>query len=1041
VRARKPHFHGYEVSSEKYYDPLGREYLATQPHGLSGAPAADQQVCYTRQKFDVLGRVIDTWAPSTAAQCTTGTLPAFDAAFPATGRFGHVQYDEVDSATGLLATTYITNFGDPSARTQQKLHNRMGRLRFVRDVLAGGVVYATEFDYDPAGNTSWVKDTAGNITRMGYDLRGRKTSMQDPDMGTWSYGYDALGQLTSQTDAKGQSTTITYDLLGRLLTRAEAAEGTTSWAYDTGPKAIGKLSSVAGTNGYEQAISYDNYGRPADTRTRAATGEAWDWVSQSYDGLGRPDVTTYPARDGSGSTTAGGTASERFQVRAVYAPSGDLWKLEERLTNGGTGTTYWTATGRSAQGALTDESLGNGLYTHQEVDRATGTLGSITTGTTLGGTSVQNLAFTFDAADNLTAREDRVAGLKESFTYDGLQRLSGASRYASLTATTPAETQAYSYDATGNLLGKGSQYTGYSYSAATGCTNAHAQPHAVRQVTAGGSLRSYCYDANGNLTTITGTNAGYTAVSWWASNLARRMSKGSTSAEFWYGPDRARVLQVATRSTESERTVYLGSLYERTVITPNTGSATTRHVHYVRAGDETLAIKTWSKVGTGAYSPQVRYLHRDHLGSVVAITTETGSVESRSSFDAWGKRRDPATWVTPAAGTFTAAPTATDRGYTGHEHVDELGLVHMNGRIYDPEIGKFLSADPTLQFPESTQGYNRYAYAGNNPLSYTDPSGFSFWKKLMSFVGLIINFIPGFQGWSTAFWRGFVTGFLTSGGNLKAALLGGVGGALFGVVGGKTMSFVQRALLHGLIGGSISALGGGKFGSGFLGAFAGGLLSPQIEGLLGAAGTGGTMGTVLRTIASAIVGGISSKLGGGKFLNGAAMAAFARLFNDEGIGHSKRYSVADNVELTPDIEEKVSKIGSAYYESTGSEIVVTSGTRTSLKQANAMYDRIQAGGDFSDYLNQDAAKEVREVYDSGVKAKLSRAEIVASMAGVIKNQVDSGVFISLHLKAGAVDIRSVGMSDKQVISFRKAAEAVTSSVALEQSPPHWHLQF
>lgn len=494
-----------------------------------------------------------------------------------------------------------------------------------------------------------------------------------------------------------------------------------------------------------------------------------------------------------------------------------------------------------------------------------------------------------------------MAGLKESFTYDGLQRLSGASRYASLTATTPAETQTFTYDPTGNLLGKGSQYTGYSYTATTGCTNPHAQPHAVRQVTAGGSPRSYCYDANGNLTTISGTNAGYTAVSWWAANLARRMSKGSTSAEFWYGPDRARVLQVATRATETERTVYLGSLYERTVITPNTtGSATTRHVHYVRAGDETVAIKTWSKVGTGAYTPQVRYPHRDHLGSVVAITTETGTVESRSSFDVWGKRRDPATWVTPAPGTFTAAPTATDRGYTGHENIDELGLVHMNGRIYDPEIGKFLSADPTLQFPESTQGYNRYAYAGNNPLTFTDPSGFSFWKKLLSVVGVLLNFIPGFQGWSTAFWQGFITGFLTSGGNLKAALLGGVGGALFGVVGGKTMSFVQRALLHGLIGGSISALGGGRFGSGFLGAFASGLLSPQIEGLLGAAGTGGIMGTVLRTVASAIVGGISSKLGGGKFLNGAAMAAFARLFNDEAHTEKRSDSSAQN-----DMEEEV----------------------------------------------------------------------------------------------------------------------------------------
>ncbi len=215
------------------------------------------------------------------------------------------------------------------------------------------------------------------------------------------------------------------------------------------------------------------------------------------------------------------------------------------------------------------------------------------------------------------------------------------------------------------------------------------------------------------------------------------------------------MLQLATRSTESERTVYLGSLYERTVITPSSGNATTRHVHYVRAGDETVAIKTWSKVGTGTNTPQVRYPHRDHLGSVVAITTETGTVESRSSFDVWGKRRDPNTWVTPAPGSFTAAPTATDRGYTGHENIDELGLVHMNGRIYDPEIGKFLSADPTLQFPESTQGYNRYAYAGNNPLTFTDPSGFSFWRALAVFVGVVMlilqqyefmNAIVGFLG-------------------------------------------------------------------------------------------------------------------------------------------------------------------------------------------------------------------------------------------------------------------------------------------------------
>jgi len=303
-----------------------------------------------------------------------------------------------------------------------------------------------------------------------------------------------------------------------------------------------------------------------------------------------------------------------------------------------------------------------------------------------------------------------------------------------------------------------------------------------------------------------------------------------------------------------------------------------RHVHYVRAGDETLAIKTWSKVGTGAYSPQVRYLHRDHLGSVVAITTEAGVVESRSSFDAWGKRRDPATWVTPAAGTFTAAPTATDRGYTGHEHVDELGLVHMNGRIYDPEIGKFLSADPTLQFPESTQGYNRYAYAGNNPLSYTDPSGYSFWKKLMSFVGLIINFIPGFQGWSTAFWRGFVTGFLSSGGNLKAALLGGIGGQLFHQLGQSTLKFAARAIVSGLIGGALGAISGGGFKSGFLGAFSSALLLPVVDAF-GEPGTLEPMMAAARIVTLAMVGGISSALGGGKFGNGAITAAFSAVFS------------------------------------------------------------------------------------------------------------------------------------------------------------------
>ena len=81
----------------------------------------------------------------------------------------------------------------------------------------------------------------------------------------------------------------------------------------------------------------------------------------------------------------------------------------------------------------------------------------------------------------------------------------------------------------------------------------------------------------------------------------------------------------------------------------------------------------------------------------------------------------------------------TDRGFTLHEHLDEMGVIHMNGRIYDPLIGRFMSADPIIQAPGNLQNYNRYSYVMNNPLNLTDPSGFSFWTRLMTYCFLITS--------------------------------------------------------------------------------------------------------------------------------------------------------------------------------------------------------------------------------------------------------------------------------------------------------------
>ena len=147
-----------------------------------------------------------------------------------------------------------------------------------------------------------------------------------------------------------------------------------------------------------------------------------------------------------------------------------------------------------------------------------------------------------------------------------------------------------------------------------------------------------------------------------------------------------------------------------------TGRAT-RFVHYVFAGSTRIAIRTVDDAPVPGDS--LRYLHRDHLGSVDTVTDETGAVVERLSYDAFGKRRIAAgadAWTDSA---LAIAAVHSRRGFTDHEHLDAFQLVHMNGRIQDPHLGRFISADPFVQFPDSTQGLNRYTYTANNPLSFT----------------------------------------------------------------------------------------------------------------------------------------------------------------------------------------------------------------------------------------------------------------------------------------------------------------------------------
>jgi RHS repeat-associated protein len=252
----------------------------------------------------------------------------------------------------------------------------------------------------------------------------------------------------------------------------------------------------------------------------------------------------------------------------------------------------------------------------------------------------------------------------------------------------------------------------------------------------------------------------------------------------------------------------------------------------------------------------------------------------------------------------------TTRGFTGHEHVDSTGLIHMNARLYDPQLGRFLQPDPIIQDLLNAQNLNRYSYVLNNPLSLTDPSGASWFSKYWrSILSLAINiFLPG----AGAFWgalgvstgslassiiTGFISGVVASG-SLKGGLWGAFSAGLFFKIGDyfrgadwtKASSgtgvlktglnaggYAAKVLSHGVAGGVMQSLQGGKFGHGFVSAGVAQAASGMIDGI-----DPSNLGfSPSRTFAAAMLGGSVSAATGGKFASGAATAAFSRAFNDE----------------------------------------------------------------------------------------------------------------------------------------------------------------
>jgi RHS repeat-associated protein len=661
VREEHAYFDGYErLKRQEYHGALGAWLRRT----------------YT---YDAMGRSVQETLPySTLPQGYTTR------SYDALGRVRSVRgFDASGVTTGSVALDYAGRTvltTDSLGRVTTRVHDVGGRLRRVTDPAPGGTL---RYDYDSYGQLNRIQDASGAVSSGVHDVRGFRTRWSDADSGSWTFTTNSLGERVGWTDGKGQSFSATYDDLGRLVSRTEP-EGTSTWTWGTSAAArnVGQLQSRSG-HGFAETRSYDTLGRLG---TRSITTDQTYQYDYSYNGLGTIDTIAYPA-----SPVPSGKSGTRFRVRYGYS-FGAPTQIDD-VTDPLQARTLWRLGAVSDLDAPVQEQFAAGAFSRTSgYEPATGRTLSLQLGAAGAVGNRQNLAYRWDTEGNLLQRQDLNQSLTEAFTYDGLDRLTAASLNG-------VATLSVSYDATGNVRSKSDVGT-YVYGDVQ-------RPHAV---TSAGS-ESYTYDGNGNLRSRNGL-----AQDWTSYNLPTTLRKPGYQSQFAYGPDRERWRQVAAYQNGTETTYYVGSLLEKESAS-STGLTYWRH-YVPTPGGATVVVSRNSDRSTSTV-----YLLPDHLGSSDTLLNEAGATQAKLSFGAYGQRRG-SNWSSGTAPDWLGIANATRQGYTGHEALDNLGLVHMNGRVYDPTLGRFLSPDPLIGDPADSQSVNPYAYVGNRPLNAIDPTGY-----------------------------------------------------------------------------------------------------------------------------------------------------------------------------------------------------------------------------------------------------------------------------------------------------------------------------
>jgi RHS repeat-associated protein len=705
-----------------YWDPNSLPALALASVQDSQIPNQD------RYTLDGLGRVVvdDSEQYSVLKQKTT-TVYSGDAT------------TVIPPAGGTVKTTRT----DPLGRTSQvDSYSARPTLTVPLNTftgvfsITGGTFNATTYGYDGHGKQNTVTSKGSTWTTV-YDLLGRATSKTDPDAGTTSMVYDGAGNLTQTTDSRGKSVSYTYDVLNRqtgqyasmVAAQTPGATGNqmAAWAYDNDNAVSGVTNPIGQTT----------------TATTYNAGNTYTTQQLGFNAFGESlgQSITIPA-------VHGALGGKTYTFRHTYSTDTGLLYTDNYPLGGGLPSeiathTYATAldlpaglstasygyaqnTTYSAYGQVLQETLGmstNLAYLTNTYDPHTGALTDqlVTRSTTSAKVDEQN--YTHDPAGNTTKQVTTRLGATtapetQCYQYDELDRLTQAWTATDDCNATPT---ASAHAQVGDLLAGGTAYwTSWDFDALG------QRQHQIEHSTTGGSdtTTSYAYDYNGN-----GTVQPHA--------LASTQASGASTAATSYTYDKAGNTTSRNTIASGNQTLAWNDAGQLTQVSGGK-SGTTSYIYDADGNvllqtdptSTTLYLPGEQLTLTGTTTTGVRYLPLPGGGTVVRTGTGTNyKFEISDPHGTSGLYLDSTaqtpTWrqFTPYGGTRgTTVSWLDNRGFLNAPDNTNTGLTQLGARQYDPTLGRFTSLDPLFEATDDQQ-LAGYAYAANNPITNSDPTG------------------------------------------------------------------------------------------------------------------------------------------------------------------------------------------------------------------------------------------------------------------------------------------------------------------------------